>query len=48
MKKCKVCKETINLTIFGMPNDICWGCFQDKQEVLNKNINIKNKEPQNK
>ena len=38
--KCKVCKEDINLTIFGLPNDICWGCSQneEKQETLNKSL----------
>lgn len=37
--KCKVCGDEINLTIFGMPEDICWRCLEDKKEVLDKNIN---------
>ena len=38
--KCKVCGDDINLTIFGMPNDICWGCLQEKEkeEVLDENV----------
>lgn len=41
--KCKVCSDEINLTIFGMPDDICLGCAQkdQKEEVLISNINIK-------
>ncbi len=45
MKTCKICGEKINLTVFGTPDDICWGCFQklnekEKQKVLNNNIKI--------
>lgn len=40
--KCKKCGNKINLTVFGMPNDICWGCLQEpeKEVVLDKNNNI--------
>ena len=32
--------EEINLTIFGMPNDICWGCLQEpqKKEIISENV----------
>jgi hypothetical protein len=48
--KCKVCKEEINLTVFGMPNDICWGCLQDEQkkEVIYENVKVKIKKPKQK
>jgi len=37
--RCKKCGNVINLTIFGMPDDICWGCVGNgKNEILNKNI----------
>ena len=36
--KCKKCGDTINLKIFGMPENICWGCLNGKNNVLNKNI----------
>jgi len=38
--KCKICNEEINLSVFGMPNNICYGCFTEpeKKEVLNKNL----------
>ena len=44
--KCKVCNEEINLSIFGMPDDVCWGCFTDdkKMEVVSKNVNNKSVE----
>jgi hypothetical protein len=39
--KCKECGKEINLQIFDMPPDICWGCFnqEGKNKVLNTNIN---------
>ncbi len=45
--KCKKCKEEINLTVFGMSNDICWGCLRDEQkkEVVNENVEVKIKNP---
>lgn len=38
--KCKKCGDEINLTVFGMPDDICWGCLKKskKKVVLDKNI----------
>lgn len=38
--KCKKCKDEINLTVFGMPNDICWDCLKksEKNVVLDKNV----------
>ena len=37
--KCRICKDEINLTIAGMPDDICWGCLtkEDQIKVVNKN-----------
>lgn len=39
MNICKKCGKKINLTVAGMPDDICWGCFQNKDEVINANVN---------
>ena len=41
--KCKVCGKKINLTVFGMPDDICWDCFDNegKKEVLDVNVGAK-------
>ena len=38
--KCKECGNEINLTVFGIPNDVCWGCLQEpeKKVALDKNI----------
>jgi len=43
--KCEICKEVINLTIFGMSNDICWACLEDKRkkELLDKNLTLTSK-----
>lgn len=42
--KCKECGKEINLQIFGMPPDICWGCLnkEGKDEVLDINIDASN------
>lgn len=32
--KCEKCGEEINLTIFGTPNDICWGCLNKDQQLI--------------
>lgn len=39
---CKICKREINLTVFGAPKDICWGCLkkQEQTEVLNTNLTL--------
>ena len=46
--KCKKCGEEINLIIFGMPEDICFGCLskdeEEKEKVLEKNVKRKNHE----
>ena len=41
--KCKKCGKEINLVIFGMPEDLCWGCASKKEqiEVIEKNIGAK-------
>ena len=38
--KCKKCGKVINMHVFGMPNDICWGCLnpEEKDETLEVNI----------
>ena len=38
--KCKICGEPINFSVFGMPDDICYGCLRGtkKEEVLNNNV----------
>lgn len=38
--KCKICNDEINLSIFGLPEDICWGCASKevKKEVLDTNV----------
>lgn len=38
--KCSVCGEEINLTFYGTPEDICWGCLfpNEKDVVVKKNI----------
>ena len=43
--KCKYCKEEINLTIFGMPEDTCWGCLVEKkkEKIVDKNVVEKKK-----
>ena len=40
--KCKRCGKEINLTIFGMPEDLCWDCLTkiEKNETLDNNINL--------
>lgn len=38
MKKCKICGQEINLTISGMPEDVCWECLQKKDDVISENI----------
>lgn len=45
--ECKYCGAKINLSIFGMPDDVCWGCMEDdgKEDVLQKNVKVK---PKNK
>jgi hypothetical protein len=40
-RNCKVCGDPINMTVFGMPDDICWGC-SEKEEVLITNLEFKN------
>ena len=41
-KICKKCGEPINLIVFGVTDDICYGCLtsKDKKDVINENINI--------
>ena len=43
--KCKKCGEEINLVIFGMPEDVCYGCAIDKKkdEVVEKNFELAKK-----
>jgi hypothetical protein len=44
--KCKNCGTEINLTISGLPNDICWECANevDKRKTLSFNLSkYKNK-----
>lgn len=38
--KCKICGKEINLEIFGMPEDVCWGCYNDdlKAKLLDENL----------
>jgi hypothetical protein len=38
--KCKICNDEINLSIFLLPKDTCYGCAskETKKEVLNANI----------
>lgn len=38
---CKKCGHPINLHIFGMPEDICFGCYDNKDEIVEKNIKVK-------
>jgi len=37
---CRVCGNEVNLTITGLPDDLCWGCASkdDKDDVLNTAI----------
>jgi hypothetical protein len=43
--KCKKCGEEINLVIFGMPEDICYGCGtgEEKEEVAERNLKLAKK-----
>lgn len=38
--KCKKCGKEINLSFFGLPDDICYGCAtsKEKDEMIEKNI----------
>ena len=38
--KCKYCGDNINLKVFGLPDDMCWGCTQlsEKDRVLKINL----------
>jgi hypothetical protein len=40
--KCKLCGEEINLVIFGMSEDVCYGCTteEEKDDVAEKNLNL--------
>jgi hypothetical protein len=38
---CKKCGEKINMIIFGLPDDICWGCLQEEQKEIVILQNIK-------
>lgn len=40
MGKCRICKNEINLTVAGLPVDLCWGCI-DKisiEKILDKAV----------
>lgn len=43
-KICKKCGEEINLTIFGLPEDICWGCANKEQKNITTEKNLKMKQ----
>lgn len=40
--KCKICQQEINMHIFGMPDDLCWGCANDqtKDQVVENQLDI--------
>lgn len=47
-KKCVRCADPINLQVFGMPDDICFGCYNKKgdlgkfkDEIIEKNVKAK-------
>jgi hypothetical protein len=42
-KYCKRCNEKITMEIYGLSNDICYGCLSDseKSELLDINLGIK-------
>lgn len=44
--RCKICNEEINLSVFGAPDDICYGCISDstKKEVVDKAISATQEE----
>lgn len=37
---CKVCNKDINMHVFGAPKDVCWGCFDNKKEVVELNVGL--------
>lgn len=39
---CKKCGEDITFYVFGMPDDICYGCLtsKEKSEVVGINVGI--------
>jgi len=47
--KCKKCGEKINLSVWGMPNDICYGCLSDgeREKVVKANIELTKKKMEN-
>ena len=42
MSTCKTCGCEINMIIFGMPDDECYGCLTDpeKMALAEKNVDI--------
>jgi len=40
--KCKRCGNEINLQIFGMPDDLCYGCLtiEENDKIVKMNIAI--------
>jgi hypothetical protein len=36
--KCKECGDVINLTVAGLPPNICWGCYENKVEITQLNL----------
>ncbi len=42
--KCKYCHEEINLTIYGLPDDICWGCADKETRFDALEVNTNNSE----
>lgn len=35
---CKKCGNPINLHIFGMPDNICFGCYDNKNKLVENNM----------